>query len=116
MVHGLQPGVHVVLGVSTEVIRPHPSVLRLRANHRALLVNIRAHASVASLQEEKRDQVSNVQSAGRWCFSAGDRDREIPCCPHQALTIQRKPMKETTQTKRFDQENHIWTNDSKILQ
>lgn len=49
LVHGLQPGVHVLLRVSTEVIRPHPSVLRLRANHRALLVNVRAHTSVASL-------------------------------------------------------------------
>ena len=49
LVHGPQPGVHVLLGVSTEVICPHPSVLCLRANHRALLVNVRAHTSVASL-------------------------------------------------------------------
>lgn len=49
LVHGPQPGAHVLLGVGTEVIRPHASVFRLRANHRAPLVNIRAHASVAGL-------------------------------------------------------------------
>lgn len=69
MVHGLQPGVHVLLGVGAEVIRPHPSVLRLRANHRALFVNVGAHTSVASLWEEKRGRVSVVSH----------RDREV-CC------------------------------------
>lgn len=65
LVHGPQPGVHVLLGVSAEVIRPHPSVLRLRANHRALLVNVRAHTSVVSLWEEKRGRVSLVSHRGR---------------------------------------------------
>lgn len=54
LVHGPQPGVHVLLGVSAEVIRPHPSVFRLRANHRALHVNVRAHTSVASLKGKRR--------------------------------------------------------------
>lgn len=53
LVHCLKPGVHVLLGVSAEVIRPHPRVLPLRANHRALLVNVRAHTSVASLEERE---------------------------------------------------------------
>lgn len=58
LVHGPQPGVHVLLGVGAEVIRPHPSVLRLWANHRALLVNVRAHTRVASLWEERGGGVS----------------------------------------------------------
>lgn len=57
--HGLQPGVQVLLGVGAEVIRSHPSVLRLRANHRALLVNKRTHAGVSGLQVGTGGRVRN---------------------------------------------------------
>lgn len=83
LVHGFQPGGHVLLGVGTEVIRSHASVLCLRANHRALLVNVRAHTSVASLLEERRGRFkpwSEIQkSSVRQCRS--ERDRVTPCCP-----------------------------------
>ena len=53
LVHGFHPTMHVLLGVSTEEVRSHPTVLRLRANHRVPIVNVRAHARVAGLWEEK---------------------------------------------------------------
>ena len=55
LVHGSDPAVHVLLGVGAEIVRPHPAVLRLRANHRVLIVNVGAHPCVARLGEEERE-------------------------------------------------------------
>lgn len=59
LVHSPDPGVHVLLGVSTEVVRPHPRVLCLRANHRILVINICPHTCVNSLEEKKKEWKSD---------------------------------------------------------
>lgn len=50
LVHGADPAVHVLLRVGAEEVGPHAAVLGLRANHRALTVDVRAHARVAGLR------------------------------------------------------------------
>lgn len=49
LVHGLHPAAHVLLRVGAEEVRPHPSMLCLRTNHRAPVVNVGAHTCVAGL-------------------------------------------------------------------
>lgn len=53
LVHGLHPAVHVLLRVGAEEVRPHAAVLRLRVNHSAPVVNVRAHARVVGLWERR---------------------------------------------------------------
>lgn len=54
LVHGPDPAIHVLLCVGAEVVRPHATVLGLRANQRILIVNVGAHSRVAGLRERQR--------------------------------------------------------------
>lgn len=75
LVHGPDPAIHVLLCVRTEEICPHPAVFCLWANHRVLIVNVRAHSCMARLS--KRERSRGRERGWIWALLTEDR-RKLP--------------------------------------
>lgn len=67
LVHSPNPAVHVLLGICTEVVRPHPWMLCLRANNRILIINICPHPCMDSLSEKETETKHKEINIGQHC-------------------------------------------------